>query len=234
MIKMAEKNNVRLLYGITRRYTGFAQSIDKIFKTHCGDEVLFISITGGAQCAITTGIHWFDFASELLNDSPLEVFATLKNGMINPRNINLGFWEGVITWKFRNSKFVNMVYSNSSFGRTKVQIYGKNGYLLLDPAKKVDVFGIVPSGQELPSKITRTVDFDFIESVNLSDLNLPNPFERQIEILIGVEPMSYDLPNILKIFTSFMAALISNEENRPIDLPIKSLNPYYYKLWPVS
>ena len=234
MMKIAEKNDVRLLYGITRRYTGFAKSIDKIFKSYCGDEVLFISITGGAQCAITTGIHWFDLATELINESPLEVFATLKDSEINPRNSDLGFWEGVITWKFRNSKFVNMVYSNSSFGRTKIQIYGKNGYLLLDPAKNIDIFGIDPSSQYSSSTITRTVDFDFIKSVNLSDFNLPNPFERQIEVLIGAEPLNYNLADILNTFNSFLSALISNERKKPITLPLKALNPYYYKVWPVS
>lgn len=232
--RLIKKNKVRFLYGITRRYTGFTQVIKTIFKTHCGDEILFISFTGGAQCLITTGIHWFDFACEILDEIPDKVFASLTDDAINPRNSELGYWEGSSIWMFKNSRSISMQFSNKSYAKGSLVIYGKFGFLEINPNGQVEIYTVSSISVPQEPKITNTKNYEHKKTLKLNELNLEDPFATQIKLLLSDEQINYKIDQVVTVFNCFIGSLISSKRGKVTNIPISKYNLRYYKKFPVS
>jgi predicted dehydrogenase len=231
--QISKKNKVKIIYGITRRYNGFTEKVKEIFEIHCGKEIKSISVIGGAQCLITSGIHWFDFACQIKDSVPVLVFSDLRSNSTNPRNKNLGYWEGVSYWKFKDCGTLTLSYSNTSFVRSGMRLLGEIGFLDINSNGEIDIYAVTKS-PEPSQKATMTSEYRIVKKLNINDFVLQNPFEKQIELLVSDREIPYSLEEVVKIYNSFVGTLISTTKKRPIKLPIKRSSPMYYKKWPIS
>lgn len=128
-----------------------------------------ISVSGGANCISTNGIHYLDFFMTLLKTFPESVMADLRNDQINPRNRDLSFFGGVATWKLKNGVSVTLDFSNSSYSQPRILIFFERGLInIYSESMKVFSNNDMRQVKDLP--ITRTKVFDQeLETLNLED-----------------------------------------------------------------
>ena len=234
LTRLAKKCETKILIGITRRHTDYAKNLKILFQKHCGDRILFISAQGGAQCLVTTGIHYLDLAFQLFEDRPTHVFATISNSEINPRSRELGFFDGVASWGFSENRILNFVFSNESNLRVKLYIYGERGYLEIDPAENINVYAIQNNAVSNSLKITSTKSPYLVSSIPDSQLRHPDPFVNQINLMLSGEESKYSLTESQAVLNALIGALIASKKKKLINLPIKETSLEFYKDWNFS
>lgn len=232
--KLAKKHNVRLIVGITRRYSNFAKNLKSIFREFCGEEILFIEVLAGAQCMVTSGIHWLDLAFELFEDYPNEVHAKVYMDKINPRSSELGYWDGYASWKFGGKRRLSMSYSNQSLAKAKIYLYGKYGYLEVDPSTDIKVYGINKSEIVATSKITNTKVCKYIKTLPIGDIQDHDPFLNQLKIVLSDVEIPYRLEDAENVMNSLIGSLVSSNKNKSVSLPVRTSSFYFVKNWNIS
>lgn len=232
--KLANKHNIRLIVGITRRYSNYAKNLKSIFREFCGEEILFIEVLAGAQCMVTSGLHWLDLAFELFEESPNEVQAKVHIDKINPRSSELGYWDGYASWKFGGKRRLSMSYSNQSHAKAKIHLYGKYGYLEVDPSTDIKVYAIDKSEIGEISKITDTKVCKYIKTIPIGDIQDHDPFYNQLKILLSDVEIPYRLEDAENVMNSLVGSLVSSQKNRSVSLPVKSSSFYFVKNWNIS
>jgi len=90
------------------------QAIDNFQKSHGVDSPIAISVTGGAKCLSTTGIHWIDLAVNLFKEAPSQIYGNISNSQINPRNASLSFFDGINFFRFSKNRTLSLHFSNAS------------------------------------------------------------------------------------------------------------------------
>lgn len=83
-----------------------------------------MSVSGGAKCLATTGIHWIDYFLLFSQESKFDVQSRIKIEKINPRNKDLSFLEGFINLASKNTS-LNLTFSNQSYSDASVDLYWK-------------------------------------------------------------------------------------------------------------
>ena len=83
-----------------------------------------MTVSGGAKCLATTGIHWIDYFLLFSQDSVFDVQSRIKVDKINPRNKDLSFLEGFIHLGSNNSS-LSLTFSNQSYSDACVELYWK-------------------------------------------------------------------------------------------------------------
>jgi predicted dehydrogenase len=234
LTRLAKKCETKILVGITRRHTDYAKNLKILFQKYCGDKILFISAQGGAQCLVTTGIHYLDLACQLFEDHPSHVFATISNSEINPRSRELGFFDGVASWSFSENRSLNFAFSNESNLRVKLYIYGERGYLEIDAAENINVYAIQNNNVSNSLKLTNTKSSQLIISIPDSQLRHPDPFVNQINLMLSGEESKYSLTEAQTVLNSLVGALVASKKEKLIYLPIKETSLEFYKDWNFS
>jgi predicted dehydrogenase len=136
--------------------TGLKQLVNYSNTKNLGSPVS-ISISGGAKCISTTGIHWIDFTNFLIQSNWTKITASLKSSSINPRSSSLNFYQGFINVQFENSCDLNMNFTNHSYMDTQITIIWKKakGILVNGSLEIYEPENEIPPNQP----ITRTVFF---------------------------------------------------------------------------
>jgi hypothetical protein len=83
-----------------------------------------MTVSGGAKCLATTGIHWIDYFLLFSQESIFDVQSRIKIDKINPRNKDLSFLEGFIHLASNNAS-LNITFSNQSYSDAFVELYWK-------------------------------------------------------------------------------------------------------------
>lgn len=116
----------KLFINLTRRYSGLPAGIlAKAAEFNLG-ELQGVTVTGGARCIATNGIHYLDLATVLFGASPVSVTADLATQNINPRHESLAFYEGSVNYNYPGGKRFSCVFLNQSAVTENVRFYWRN------------------------------------------------------------------------------------------------------------
>ena len=235
MILQAEKNNVRVVVGVTRRYTKLAELLNQALVEYCGGSAEAIAVTGGAQCVATMGVHWLDLAFQLFKSNAVNALGNLKNDSINPRDTTLGYWGGSAIWEFPDDKIFTMNFTNSSRVAAHVEIIGKLGTITIEPSGEIVVRIIELSPDEENQAITRTKPASVLKVIENADQVIElEPFLKQLDVVDGSLELPYPLQDVELVLNALIGAFESSLKERKISLPIKIGEEGYSRSWNIS
>jgi len=233
--RVSKELKIRLVVGIPRRHNIFAGHIQKLLHKYCGGEAQLISVTGGAQCMATTGIHWLDLAIQVFEHFPLSVDAKISDSKINPRDKTLGFWEGTSAWEFPNEKRFVMSFTNSSRVGSKVDFYAKSGVLTLEPSGEISIKRIELTKEEVELPVTRTkapLNYPLQEDDSF-DYSV-NPFAVQLEVADGEQELFYPLGDAVRVLDALIGAFESSMTSKTQLLPLVENSDAFKRRWQIS
>lgn len=121
-----ERGGGKLWINLTRRYSGLPQGILDVAAKHNLGELQGVTVTGGARCIATNGIHYLDLATVLFGSLPTSVTADLDTQNINPRHASLAFYEGSVNYNYAGGKRFNCVFLNQSAVTENVRFYWRD------------------------------------------------------------------------------------------------------------
>ena len=125
-----------------------------IAQNNLGQIQLF-SVSGGARCLSTNGIHWLDLFF-FLQDVKLETFsAEFLDDALNPRNPSLAFLSGYLYCRNEDSSRFLMIFTNKSRSNEIIEIFWER-YRAEIIGDKIQVFVSRNSKSDV---ITKTEDF---------------------------------------------------------------------------
>jgi predicted dehydrogenase len=121
-----ERAGGKLWINLTRRFSGLPAGILRVAAEHNLGELKGVTVTGGARCIATNGIHYLDLATVLFGSSPISVTADLETQNINPRHESLAFYEGSVNYNYAGGKRFNCVFLNQSAVTENVRFYWRD------------------------------------------------------------------------------------------------------------
>lgn len=178
-------------------------------KQYSLDTPVSISVTGGAKCLSTTGIHWIDFALILYREIPKEVYGHVANSNLNPRSSSLSFLDGLCFFKFSGGRTLTINFSNYSRCDSSVVILWEN-YKAEIIDGDVKIYGSnSPGTDSLPVTRTRPLN-ELITKSKLSAVG----FETLFSEFMNSESTQV---NLLTANRALILALVSSELGRKLD-----------------
>ena len=235
MISKAQEKNVRVVVGVTRRYTKLADFLNQTLIEYCGGSAEVIVVSGGAHCVATMGAHWLDLAFQLFGSNAINVIGNLRDQNINPRDKTLGYWEGSASWEFPNNKFFTINFTNSSRVASSVEIIGKLGSITIEPTGDIVVKSIELNPVERNQPITRTKLATPVKVIdNMDPFTHFEPFQELLNIVDGSGELPYPLGEVECVLNALLGAFESSLLERKISLPIQQGDVGYTRLWNIS
>ncbi len=232
----AKKNKINIVSGFQLRHSGLPEKIKNISLDVLDGEPNFISVSGGANCLVTNGIHYLDLAVSIFQSTPETVISSLNLDNINPRGKHLGFWDGSSSWKFKNGASLNISFTNKSSVRLKFEIYSKNGYLEVSDHGDYATINVFKRNTDeiiIDPRIIRTgyAHYDKINSIKKFDLS-----KTVLNLFLTLKEDKYffNLERETIATKCILGSLIANHEKKLMFLPILKENICYNKRWPVS
>ncbi len=126
ILSEVERAGGKLWINLTRRYSGLPSGILRVAAEHNLGDLIGVTVTGGARCLATNGIHYLDLATVLFGSSPVSVTADLESQNINPRHESLAFYEGSVNYNYAGGKRFSCVFLNQSAVTENVRLYWRN------------------------------------------------------------------------------------------------------------
>jgi predicted dehydrogenase len=197
------------------RFSPLYQKLISLLKSQVYGDITNISISGGAKCMSTNGIHWLDFVSNLIAEQPKSVFADLDFKQINPRAKDLAFIGGVSVWRYSQDRTLAIDFSNRSYSDLTMTVYFERAVFIFRGGEitlraSEDEEGLI----KLP--INRTQNFSKVEfEYNLADIEEPDGVS-QIYMAIDKNPEMFKFENYIESTRQIIRACISSTEGRKI------------------
>jgi hypothetical protein len=151
---LVSSKQIKVWSNFSLRYDSGLNHFINFVNNHNFGSIQLFSVSGGARCLATNGIHWLDLYYSLTKSSPLKILGDFKNDAQNPRHRNLAFLSGLLYIRSINDSIFSMVFTNGSYSNEIVEIYWKKFRARIHAGSVVVEGGDFNS--ELP--ITRTVD----------------------------------------------------------------------------
>lgn len=125
-----------------------------------------VRLIGGALCLSTNGVHWCDFALDVLNSIPKSIMADLEIDYINPRDKSLAFIGGMSSYKMTNSSFIHVSFTNKNSQSSRAEVIYRHGLIDICINGKEGILKVYKRKQEdidkFSDKITRHGALDFV------------------------------------------------------------------------
>ena len=121
-----ERAGGKLFINLTRRFSGLPAGIENLAKKFELGRLEGVTVTGGARCIATNGIHYLDMATVLFGQSPINVTADLASQNINPRHSSLSFYEGTVNYNYPQGERFACIFLNGSAVTENVRFYWRN------------------------------------------------------------------------------------------------------------
>lgn len=195
-----------------------------------------ISISGGAKCLSTIGIHYIGLACLLFECDPIKVTSLIEAQKINPRSPNLDYLGGTASWNFGNEKYLQICFSNSSHTQATAIINFEFGRIQID-GSDIRILSLRQSDREKIDKPTKTfypIEVH-VESNGLLDATTIHGTDVLLASLIDEVQLS-SLSIAVKSTEALLAMLIANKEEKTIAIPINDdmIRKYSDHEWNVS
>jgi hypothetical protein len=180
-------------------------------------DITNISITGGAKCMATSGIHWLDLVSSLLAEQPNSVIADLDFKQINPRAKDLVFIGGVSVWRYSQDKTLTIDFSNHSYSDLTMNVYFE-GAVFNYQGGEITLRTSENPEEMIKLPINRTQYFSRLEfKENLGDLKkLKELGVSKTYLAIDKSPNTFSFENYIESTRQILYACTSSTEARKI------------------
>jgi hypothetical protein len=234
MRKFEKKYNLRIMTHIPVLYSKFTKYLES--NSMKIGAPISINIFGGAKCVATNGIHYIALASKLFASRPRETGGYLHSELINPRNLSFKFYEGVADWQYPENRQLVVNFSNQSkinlkieilFKYSKAEIYENTFTLTKLDETEIDNLH-KPSITKYPTSL--------IYNGTAYEKNFESPETAEIYQRI-LDDSSHHVEDFgFGATEDLIAAIISNQEKRRIELPIKNTIKIRYskRKWGIS
>ena len=205
-------------------------------EKHLFGPITNISISGGAKCLSTIGIHYIGLACLLFERDPIKVTSLVESERINPRSLNLDYLAGTASWIFGPDKYLQICFSNSSHLQATAIINFQFGRIQID-GPNMKILSLSQLDRNDIDKPTRTFYPNEVDSQS-SELMGGNAIHGTdvliASILEEVQPSSLSVA--VKSTEALLAMLISSKEERAIAIPINDhlTSRYMDHEWNVS
>ena len=111
------------------KYVGLDKLINEAQSQFELENPVGVRLIGGALGLCTNGIHWLDFAQEILSSNVSTIVSDLDIDYINPRDDSLAFIGGMCSFKMRNKSFIHVSFSNQNSQSARAEIVYKHGII---------------------------------------------------------------------------------------------------------
>jgi predicted dehydrogenase len=233
MVIRASNEGIGLVVGLQRRYEGIAKQVKQNSIEFLGGAPVAIVGHGGAQCLITTGMHWIDFAIEVFEATPISAVAVAHPKKFNPRGPHLDMWGGSASWEFPLDRFLSLTYSNSSSVDGGVHVYCPSGRFDFMPDGATKMFRRNANEILADPRLTRVGEAQIDESFSLLP-PVDTPISLALEELDSGSKLTYSSFDAAISLEAAIGALIASENRRTVDFPISPGDRYYAQEWDIS
>jgi predicted dehydrogenase len=236
MAERAEREGIRLSVHHYFRYAGAVPSLRALLDDHGLGPPVSMSVTGGAACLVTNGLHWLDFATELFGEPPGAVVSDARGKAINPRSPDLELYGGAATWEFGAGRRLTMDLSLDSSVAMEARVYARDAALDLDENLNARLRRRDPRAVERFPAMTRTGparDVIF-EGVLPGTLPYAEGMRRALEEVRSLAaPLCPGRAGAVAV-SGLVGALVSSREGRRVALPIDPASVWGREHWPIS
>jgi predicted dehydrogenase len=187
-----------------------------------------ISISGGAKCLSTIGIHYIGLACLLFECDPIKVTSLIESQRINPRSPSLDYLAGTASWNFGTGRYLQMCFSNSSHNQATAIVNFEFGRMQID-GPNIRILSLSQLDRENIDKPTRTF---YPTEVHVESKGSPGVTTfHGTDVLIASVIEEVHLPSLsiaVKSTEALLAMLIANKEERAIAIPINDEMAWKY------
>jgi predicted dehydrogenase len=233
LAELAEHTSTRVIVGLQRRYSTLVDQILQFSRHHLGGEPVSIVGHGGAQCLITTGMHWVDLAVDLFRGFPSAVSGLGSADRMNPRGTDLDVWQGTAVWQFSSGRLLTLTYSNHTSVDGFLSIYCPRGRVDICPDGVIRAFRRDDAEVERDPRITRTGEAVVVDAQVFAPPSV-HPVARALDELESDGPLTYSTRDAARSLECALAALVAFESRRTVPLPLEKSSEYYSRQWAVT
>ena len=233
LAELAEHTSTRVIVGLQRRYSTLVDQILQFSRHHLGGEPVSIVGHGGAQCLITTGMHWVDLAVDLFRGFPTAVSGLGSADRMNPRGTDLDVWQGTAVWQFSSGRLLTLTYSNHTSVDGFLSIYCPRGRVDICPDGVIRAFRRDDAEVERDPRITRTGEAVVVDAQVFAPPSV-HPVARALDELESDGPLTYSTRDAARSLECALAALVAFESRRTVPLPLEKSSEYYSRQWAVT
>ena len=233
MVARIESEKISFTVGLQRRYSDLCSLLRSIGEEYLGGKPVAVVGHGGAQCLITTGMHWIDLCIDLFEDNPEAVSAIAQPKKINPRSPLLEMWSGTAAWAFPNDRYLTLTYSNSSSVEGELVIYCPTGRLEIDPNGVITMHQRKSSEVLADNRVTR-VGEAFPSGVIEIKPQVIHPIIQILDELDRGVELTYATSAAAVSANAALGLLISATTKQEVRLPVSNSNEFYGLEWSVT
>ena len=230
---LSATSGTRLVVGLQRRFSGLVDQVRTYARDHLGGEPVSIVGHGGAQCLITTGMHWVDLAIDIFGGFPHRVGGLGNADRMNPRGSDLDVWQGTATWEFSDDRLLTLTYSNRSSVDGFLHIYCPLGRIDVCPDGVIRAYRRIDEEVERDPRITRTGEAVETGATVVQPPSV-HPVLRALDELESTEPLSYTTTDGARSLECALGALVAFDSGMAVSLPMERSSEYYTRQWAVT
>jgi predicted dehydrogenase len=146
----------RIHINFSLRHMGLSQGINQLAEELGLGDLVGVSVSGGAKCLSTTGVHYVDLANQLFGADPVSVTCDATNHNINPRHSSLSYFEGSMSFLFPDDRRFVCTFFNSSSVSEVMTLYWRDSVGTFGADGELVVTSRDPSEIEQHPSVTRT------------------------------------------------------------------------------
>ncbi|MGA0036676.1 MAG: Gfo/Idh/MocA family protein [Ilumatobacteraceae bacterium] len=230
---LAERTSTRVIVGLQRRYSTLVDQILQFARDHLGGEPVSIVGHGGAQCLITTGMHWVDLGIDLFKGFPSVVSGLGSADRMNPRGTDLDVWQGTAVWQFSSGRLLTLTYSNHTSVDGFLSVYCPRGRVDICPDGVIRAFRRDDAEVDRDPRVTRTGEAFALDAQVFVPPTV-HPVARALDELESDRALTYATRDAARSLECALAALVAFESKQTVSLPVDPTSEYYSRQWAVT
>lgn len=230
---LAERTSTRVIVGLQRRYSTLVDQILQFARDQLGGEPVSIVGHGGAQCLITTGMHWVDLAIDLFKGFPSAVSGLGSAHRMNPRGTDLDVWQGTAVWQFSSGRLLTLTYSNHTSVDGFLSVYCPRGRVDICPDGVIRAFRRDDAEVDRDPRVTRTGEAFALDAQVFVPPTV-HPVARALDELESDRALTYATRDAARSLECALAALVAFESKQTVSLPVDPTSEYYSRQWAVT
>lgn len=152
---MVQSEEIFVLVNMPWLFSDFEERVAKLQIDFALGELGNVSVSGGAKCLATNGIHYIGLACMLFGQSPSAVASLIVEDFINPRSGHLKFLAGSAFFEFDSGRYLQICFTNNSHLQAQAVMNFQYGRIIFD-SDLATVYLISPENRVRIDKPTRT------------------------------------------------------------------------------
>tara|TARA_B100001778_G_C18579736_1_gene626850 strand:- start:548 stop:1552 length:1005 start_codon:yes stop_codon:yes gene_type:complete len=131
-VKKLFSKNFLIVPSLPQNFSPLYSNLENLKNKYKLGELNYISFLGGAKGLINNGIHYLDSSLKVIESNIVRYYGEVNRSKINPRKNQAHFYEGNITFSFKNNRYINIIMTNNSMLDTTTIYNFKFGKLILN------------------------------------------------------------------------------------------------------